>query len=141
MSIIQVFQQFPTQESCIEHLEKVRWGKKPKCPYCKSENTTRNDGRHYCYNCKTSFSVTVRTIFHKTHLPLQKWFWAITLILKTKKGISTLQLSRDIEVNKNTAWRIVMKTNEAMKQDENKELLQSIVKNTFNKTILNELEL
>jgi len=43
-----------------------------------------------------------------THLPLQKWFLAIMLMLNAKKGLSALQLSRDLDVNKNTAWRIVM---------------------------------
>lgn len=127
MNIIQIFQRFPTQESCIEHLEKARWGGVPKCPYCASENTHPNDGRHYCYNCKTSFSVTVGTIFHRTHLPLQKWFLAISLILNAKKGISALQLSRDLEVNKNTAWRVSMQIRKAMSQMENRELLSGII--------------
>lgn len=127
MNIIQIFQQFPTTESCIEHLEKTRWGDKPRCPYCQSERTTINDGRHYCYNCKTSFSVTVGTIFHHTHMPLQKWFLAISLILNAKKGISALQLSRDIEVNKNTAWRIAMQIRKAMTQREHRGLLTGIV--------------
>ena len=127
MNIIQIFQQFPTQESCVEHLEKVRWGDTPKCPYCQSERTTRNAGRHFCYNCKTSFSVTVGTIFHRTHLPLQKWFLAIALILNAKKGISALQLSRDLEVNKNTGWRIAMQIRKAMTQRVERGLLTGVV--------------
>lgn len=127
MNIIQIFQQFPTQEDCVAHLEKTRWGDTPKCPYCQSERTTRNAGRHYCYNCKTSFSVTVATIFHRTHLPLQKWFLAISLILNAKKGISALQLSRDLEINKNTAWRIAMQIRKAMTQHSERELLTGII--------------
>ena len=89
------------------------------CPYCKSENTTRrtdNTLRHRCYECCVSFSVTVGTIFHHTHLPLQKWFLAIMLMLNAKKGLSALQLSRDLDVNKNTAWRIAMQIRKAMTQ-------------------------
>ncbi len=127
MNIIQIFNKFPTQESCIEHLETARWGGKPTCPYCKSENTHPNDKRHYCYNCKTSFSVTVGTIFHRTHLPLQKWFLAISLILNAKKGISALQLSRDLEVNKNTAWRVAMQIRKAMSQATDRQLLTGVV--------------
>ena len=75
MNIVEIFEQFPTQESCIKHLESARWGDgKAACPYCASRHTTPNQHRHYCYTCKTSFSVTVGTIFHHTHLPLQKWF-------------------------------------------------------------------
>ena len=97
MNIIQIFEQFSTQESCIEHLEKARWGDKPTCPYCASVNVAHHLKRHRCYTCKTSFSVTVGTIFHRTHLPIQKWFLAISLILNAKKGLSALQLSRDLK--------------------------------------------
>lgn len=127
MNILQIFEQFPTQESCIEYLEKVRWGDKPRCPYCNSENTARAEHRRRCYACKTSFSVTVGTIFHHTHLPLQKWFLAIMLMLNAKKGISALQLSRDLKVNKNTAWRMNMQIRKAMTQIEHRNILQGIV--------------
>ncbi len=127
MNITQIFKSFPTQESCIEHLETARWKGTPSCPYCKSTNVAPHVHRHRCYTCKTSFSVTVGTIFHHTHTPLQKWFLAISLILNARKGISSLQLSRDLEVNKNTAWRIGMQIRKAMTQYEQRELLTGIV--------------
>jgi len=128
MNIIAIFNKFPTQNSCVEFLEQRRWGNKLICPYCHSSHTHRNKKtQHYCYACKTSFSVTVGTIFHHTHLPLQKWFLAISLILNAKKGISALQLSRDIEVNKNTAWRIAMQIRKAMTQSDHRNLLTGIV--------------
>ena len=127
MNIIQVFQQFPTQEDYIAHLEEARWHGEPTCPYCGSVNTVPNQHRHRCYDCLTSFSVTVGTIFHHTHMPLQKWFLAISLILNAKKGISSLQLSRDIEVNKNTAWRIAMQIRKAMTQADQRNLLTGVI--------------
>ena len=127
MNIVEIYKKFPTQKDCIAHIEKVRWNNKPICPYCHSTNTTRfkNSFRHHCNNCNTSFSVTVGTIFHHTHIDLQKWFLAISLILNAKKGISSRQLSRDIEVNKNTAWRMQMQIRKAMIEYGN--LLQGIV--------------
>ena len=127
MNIVQIFEQFPTQQTCIEHLERARWNGTPRCPYCGSDRTARLQHRHRCYACKTSFSVTVRTIFHHTHMPLQKWFLAVMLILNAKKGISALQLSRDLKVNKNTAWRIAMQIRKAMTQTEQRHLLTGIV--------------
>ena len=127
MNIIQVFERFPTQQDCISYLEAARWGDKPHCPYCGSVNTAALQHRHRCYDCKTSFSVTVGTIFHRTHLPLQKWFLAIMLMLNAKKGLSALQLSRDLQVNKNTAWRITMQVRKAMTQAEQRDLLAGIV--------------
>lgn len=78
----------------------------PTCPYCKSTkpHSTPAELRHFCHTCKTSYRVTIGTIFHDTRLPLQKWFLATALILNAKKGISSRQLARDIEVHKNTAW-------------------------------------
>ena len=116
MNIIQIYKQFPTQEKCIKHLETVRWNNKPICPYCKSDNSTpmAKEVRHHCNNCNKSYSVTVGTIFQNTKLDLQKWFLAISLVLNAKKGISARQLARDIEVNKNTAWYMLMRLRRAM---------------------------
>lgn len=116
MNIIQIYKLYPTENDCIKHLETVRWNGKPACPYCKSHksNALKAENRHHCNNCNTSYSVTVGTIFHHTHLPLQKWFLALSLILNAKKGISSRQLARDIEVTKNTAWSMQMRIREAM---------------------------
>ena len=81
MNIVRIYELFPTESDCIAHLEKVRWKVKPICPYCGSDRTTAapTEQRHHCNNCKTSFSVTVGTIFHHTHLPLQKWLLAVSV--------------------------------------------------------------
>lgn len=127
MNIIQVYKQFPTQDACIKHLEAVRWHGKPTCPYCKSTraNSYPEDNRYHCNACNTSYSVTVGTIFHKTKADLQKWFLAISLVLNAKKGISARQLARDIEVNKNTGWFMLMRIRNAMR--EQGALLEGIV--------------
>lgn len=129
MNIIQVYKRFRTQEDCLEYLEHVRWQGKPTCPYCKSINSTPapKEHRHHCNNCNTSYSVTVNTIFHKTHLDFQKWFLAIFLILNAKKGISSRQLSRDLDINKNTAWYMAMRIRIAMCERWHRELLQGII--------------
>lgn len=129
MNIIEVFRRFPTQELCLQYMEQVRWDGEPHCPYCGAVHTTAlpKERRHHCNTCNTSFSVTVGTIFHKTRLPLQKWFLAISLVLNAKKGISARQLARDLEINKDTAWRISMKIREAMKEKGQRELMTGIV--------------
>ena len=129
MDIIQIFEVFSDQTACLRFLEKVRWNNKPTCPYCKSENQSplKKECRYHCNTCNTSYSVTVGTIFHRTHLPLQKWLLAISLILNAKKGISARQLARHLKVNRNTAWRISMKIREAMYEPAQKNLLQGIL--------------
>jgi len=116
MNIIQVYKRFPTQNDCLNHLERIRWKNKPHCPYCNSPSATPmpKENRYHCNSCNTSYSVTVGTIFHKTKLDLQKWFLAISIILNAKKGISARQLARDIEVNKNTAWYMQMRVRNAL---------------------------
>ena len=124
---LEIFEKFPTRKDCIEYLEKIRWVGDPMCPYCGSDHNVPTQDRHHCYTCRTSFSVTVGTIFHRTHLPLQTWFLALRLMLKDKKGISALQLSRDLRINKNTAWRIHMKIRKAMTHPAQRSLLTCIV--------------
>jgi transposase-like protein len=130
MNIVQVYRLFPTEADCVAHIERVRWQGKPICPYCGSDRTSPmpKEQRHHCNGCKTSFSATVKTIFHHTHLPLQKWFVAISIVLNAKKGMAGRQLARDLEVNKDTAWYIGMRIRRAMAQyPEQRELLQGIV--------------
>ena len=116
MDIVEIYNRFPKEQDCLKYLEKVRWKGKPACPYCGSTNCTpmSKENRHHCNTCNTSYSVTVRTIFHKTKLPLQKWFLALCLILNVKKGISARQFARDIKVNKDTAWYMGMRIRRAM---------------------------
>lgn len=129
MNLIQVFEKYPTQDDCIGHLEKVRWNGTPLCPYCKSDRVSAMpaERRHHCNNCKTSFSVTVGTIFHHTHLPLQKWFLAVALVLNAKEGLSARQLGRALEVNKNTGWRMAMQIRKAMEQRDQRDLLTGMI--------------
>jgi transposase-like protein len=127
MNIPQLYKQFPTQQDCIKHLELVRWNNEPTCPYCNSKNQSPlpKENRYHCNTCNTSFSVTVGTIFHKTKIDLQKWFLAISLVLNAKKGYSARQLGRDLNVTKDTAWRIFMQIRKSLV--EQKELMTGIV--------------
>ena len=127
MNLQEIFDRFPTRKDCLDYLEKVRWNGDPKCPYCRSGRNTPMQDRHHCQTCHTTFRVTVGTIFHHTHLPLQKWFLALILLQNPRQRISGLQLSKDIEINKNTAWRIHRQIRKAMTQADQRQLLTRIV--------------
>ncbi len=126
-SILEITQLFGNQQACIAHLESIRWPEGSICCYCGSKHTHNrsNSNRHLCRDCNRSFSVTVGTILQSTKLPLPKWFIAIFLIVNAKKGISSLQLSRDLGINKNTAWYMQKRIREAMSNSG--DLLQGIV--------------
>ena len=122
MDIIKVFQRFPDHESCIEHLEKVRWADDPECPFCQSKQVARKAdservGRWNCHACHNSYNVMHGTIFQGTKVPLQKWFLAISIVLNAKKSLSSCQLARDLDLVQSTAWRLAMKIRNGMVAD------------------------
>ncbi len=126
MNLIKIIQTLQTQEDCIKFLETKRWGNnKPTCPYCQSTKTCKHLKRHQCQDCKKSFSVTVGTIFHHTHLPIQKWLMAIALVADAKKGISSRQLSRNLELPVKTGYSLIMRIRKAF-DVKNPELLGNI---------------
>ncbi|MDX2138201.1 MAG: IS1595 family transposase [Chloroflexota bacterium] len=134
MNIIEIMKRWPNQEAAIAHLEKVRWNGKPVCPYCNSDKVCvhaskdKSLPRWQCEDCHSAFSVTVGTIFHHTHLPLQTWFLAMAIMLNAKKNVSNAQLARDLNLPYKTAWSLALRIRTAMVTDPaQKELFKGIV--------------
>lgn len=123
MNIIEIMHRWPTQESAISHLEKVRWNGHPVCPYCNSDKVCVHASkdktlpRWQCESCHNAFSATVGTIFHHTHLPLQTWFLAMAIMLNAKKNVSNAQLARDLNLPYKTAWSLALRIRTAMVTD------------------------
>lgn len=118
----QLFQKFHNEEVCREYLEMQRWNGKPVCTHCgHSDKIYRIEGgkRYKCgnKNCRKKFSVIVGTIFENTNVPLSTWFAAIYLITAHKKGISSLQLHRDLGVTQKTAWFMLHRIREMLRND------------------------
>jgi transposase-like protein len=105
-SLVEMLKVFPDEQSCIDHLTSVRWRDGAFCPYCGGRTVYHfKDGRnHKCGDCRKRFSVKVGTIFEDTKIPLHKWYIAIYLLTSHKKGISSVQLGKDIGVTQKTAW-------------------------------------
>ena len=105
------YKTFPLKEDCTRFIEKIRWRNRPVCPYCHSRRITpmKRESRYHCNTCNISFSVTVKTLFHNTRIPLQKWFAAIEIFLRNEKLVSVRKMAEIIEVNKNTAWTMIAK--------------------------------
>ena len=131
MNLITIFNQFPEQQSCINHLEAIRWPEQAFCPLCGSDRVARKveegrQGRWNCHKCTSSFNVLSGTVFQKTKIPLQKWFLAIGLMVHAKKSLSSYQLARDLELTQRTAWYMQQRIRAAMANDQG-ELLQGII--------------
>jgi len=104
-SILELIQAFPDEISCIKHLEKLRWNGNAVSPFDPTSKVYKCRGNRYrCKNTGKYFNVKTNTLFDNTKIGLQKWFLAIWLITSHKKGISSLQLSKDLKVTQKTAW-------------------------------------
>lgn len=116
MTLADIHTKYPSEENCIDQLEKILWSKAPICPYCQDSYSCKGDSEHrfFCMLCKASFSVTVKTIFHDSKVDLRKWFYAINILWKEGRKISVRELGEELKVNKNTANRIVEKVKNAM---------------------------
>lgn len=120
-SLVEVYRRWPTHADCVGHLERVRWRGQPECPYCGSIKAARHREatreRWQCWACDRSFSVTVGTIFHNTHVDLQRWFLLIALMLGAKKGLSAMQAARDLDMRRPTVWSMMHRIRRALADD------------------------
>lgn len=116
MNLIEISTQFPDELSATELFEKTRWGKAPVCPYCEAEElfNRREDLRHKCKSCLKSFSVTVGTRLQGTRIPLKTWLYAFAIISDAKKGVSALQLQRNIGLSYPTSLGMYHKIRDLM---------------------------
>lgn len=107
-TLLELLKYFSSNKVCIDYLELLRWADGAKCPYenCGHDKIFKfSNGKLYkCAKCKKQFSIKVGTIFEDSKIPLQKWYAAIYLITSHKKGISSIQLGKDIGVTQKTAW-------------------------------------
>jgi transposase-like protein len=127
ISTFQLFEMFPDQESARTYLEGRLWPNGPKCPVCglKERITVRKEGFYRCNQCKEDFTVRTGTIFERSHVPLHKWIYAMYLLVTARKGISSMQLAKEIGITQKSAWFVLQRLREACGNDLAK--LQGIV--------------
>lgn len=130
MKLIDVTRKFNTDDKCLDYLEASRWPSGVACVECGSLKVSRitresksKNKRTRIYQClepqcKHQFSPTAGTIFHDSHLPLQKWFMAMALICEAKKGVSACQMQRHLGVNYRTAWHLCHRIRAAMAEND-----------------------
>jgi transposase-like protein len=110
---------FPDQESARLYLEKRLWPNGCRCPVCGIGDrvTARKNGFYRCNQCREDFTVRTGTIFERSHVPLHKWLYAMYLVTTARKGISSLQLSKEIDVTQKSAWFMLQRIREACGTD------------------------
>jgi transposase-like protein len=102
-------------------LEEIVWASGPVCPKCNgaSRITRVKGGRvglYRCGPCKRQFTVKIGTVFESSHIPLNQWLQVVYLMCSSKKGISSHQVMRTLDVQYKTAWLMTHRIREAMKQ-------------------------
>lgn len=125
MTLSQTMNRFSTEEACKQFLQERRWPNGVKCPRCNNEKVYTLKARPFHWICKAKmcggrngyrFSVITKTIFENTNYPLKTWFEVIYLMLQSKKGISALQIQRQIGSGAyKTAWYMCHRVRAAMK--------------------------
>lgn len=114
---------YTDETAAREHLESLLWPNGPICPHCgnadperihKLQGKSTRPGVYKCRECEKPFTVTVRTVFERSKIPLNTWVYATDLMTASKKGISAHQLHRMLGVTYKTAWFMAHRIREAM---------------------------
>ncbi len=130
ISTFQLFDMFPDEESARLYLEGRLWPSGPVCPACGTGDrisalgtcATRKAGFYRCLACGFDFTVRTNTVMERSKVPLHKWVYAMYLLVTARKGISSLQLAKEIGVTQKTAWFILGRLREACGNDPDMDL-------------------
>ena len=108
ISMIELAEMFPTEESAIKWFESILWGKDRPCPHCGSVDTRECKDQkpmpYRCKDCRKHFSVRTGTVLARSHIPMRKWAWGIYLWTTSLKGVSAMKLRRDLKLSYKSAW-------------------------------------
>jgi len=119
ISLSQLAKMFPDAESARVYMERNRWPNGAVCPTCGEAKriTTRKGGFYRCNPCKVDFTVRTGSIFGRSHIPLDKWILGIYLLMTARKGVSSLQLGKEIGIRQASAWFMLQRLREACGND------------------------
>ncbi len=122
ISAFEFFEMFPNERSARIYIEDIMWNGKPICPYCKHNKITslKREGVYRCKSCRKDFTVRVGTVMHKSKIPLKLWLYAMYLICTARKGISSLQLSKELGITQKSAWFLSQRIRKACSGNDNK---------------------
>lgn len=119
LSAFEFFEQFPDEASAIAYFEDVRWPDGVICPRCDSNRTkpVKNRLKHHCNGCGRQFSVRTGILLENSRIPVRKWLYAIYLFQISRKGISSVQLGKELGIRQASAWFMLHRLREAMTPD------------------------
>lgn len=115
ISAYQFFRKFPDEQAAIAHVEGIRWPNGVICPHCDGDRTARQKSYpyHQCKDCRRKFTVRTGTIFERSHIPLDQWLYGMYRLQTARKGVSSLQLSKELGITQKSAWFMLHRLREA----------------------------
>ena len=115
ISAYEFFKSFPNEASAIKYIEGLRWAGGITCPHCDGERTSRmkDSQYHQCKDCRKKFTVRTGTVFERSHIPLDKWLYAMYILQTARKGVSSLQLSKELGITQKATWFMLHRLREA----------------------------
>jgi transposase-like protein len=118
-SIVDFMAHFRDEDACQKFFEQIRFRDGEYCPHCGYPTIYRykNGKRYRCAGCGKDFTIKTVTVFGESKIPLQKWFVAIYLLTSCRKGISSVQLAKQVGVTQKTAWFMDHRIRKAMNQN------------------------
>ena len=122
---------FPTEESARLYLEQRRWNGNPTCPRCKAatkQSILKRAGYFECGHCRKVYTVRTDSIFARSHVPLNKWLFAIYQVVSSRKGISSTKLSKELGVEQQTAWFMLQRIRTACADDNDFNNISSLLR-------------
>jgi transposase-like protein len=129
LSLPQFLERYGTEAACRDALFKLRWPSGFRCPECGNNTHCELNSRKVfqCHRCDDQTSLTARTLFERTKLPLTTWFLAIFLLTQSKSGLSAMALARHLGVSYKTAWLVKHKLMQAMRERDDAKRLAGAV--------------
>ncbi len=122
ISVYEFLKKFPDEKTAILYIEDLRWKDGVVCPLCGGVRTSRlRDYRyHQCKDCRGKFTVRTNTVMHRSKIPANIWLYAMYLVQVSRKGISSLQLSKEIGFTQKSTWFMLQRIREACSGDSGK---------------------
>ena len=121
ITMVQLCDMFPTEDSAREWFESRVWPNGRHCPRCGSTKTSEASHAYmpyWCSDCRSYFSVKVSTVLESSKISLRKWVFAIYLHLTSLKGVSSMKLHRDIGVSQPCAWFMLQRIRKAWESED-----------------------
>ena len=116
ISTYELSRKFPTPDAAREYMELKRWNGQPVCPSCGVVEPIYKRpvaGFYRCPGCKLDFTVRTGTIMERSHIPLDKWLLTMYLLTTARKGISSLQLAKELGITQKSAWFLLQRIRQA----------------------------